>query len=121
LKCRWAWKSTCTPAQHASKQLRDDLPGFRSAIALCVAVLGAVAGAGSCNEFADCSARQRVTKNLNFRTPLPIVSPSADLDIDRRRFNRSKFIFAAPLAGRERTNTQLSIFLSHLKTQTNCG
>src|ERR1700674_1754150 len=32
-KCRWAWKSTCTPAQRASKTLRDDLPGSRGELA----------------------------------------------------------------------------------------
>ena len=29
-KCRWAWKSTCTPAQRANKPQWGDLPGSRS-------------------------------------------------------------------------------------------
>jgi hypothetical protein len=32
-KCRWAWKSTCTPAQRASKPQWGDLPGSRSNLA----------------------------------------------------------------------------------------
>jgi hypothetical protein len=31
-KSRWAWKSTCMPAQRANKLDRDHLPGFRSAL-----------------------------------------------------------------------------------------
>ena len=34
-KCRWAWKSTCTPAQRANNKLhRGDLPGSRSELLL---------------------------------------------------------------------------------------
>jgi hypothetical protein len=43
------------------------------------------------HETAGCSARQRGPNNLNFRTPLPIVT-SADLNIDRKCFNRFKLI-----------------------------
>jgi hypothetical protein len=117
-----AWKSTYTPAQHTNKQFRDDLPGSRSAMALCAAVLGVVAGGGFCCEILGGScARQPARQTRSSEHPVPIVTPSVDLGFDRRRFNRSKFIFAARLAGRERTNTQFSIFLSHLKTQKNCG
>jgi hypothetical protein len=43
LKSRLVWKSTCTLAQRASKQLDDDLPGFGSVTTLCGVVPGAAA------------------------------------------------------------------------------
>jgi hypothetical protein len=49
LKCRLAWRSTCTPAQHASKRPRDDPPGSRTCAAHCVLIAGA--GYGSTLSF----------------------------------------------------------------------
>jgi hypothetical protein len=83
-----AWKSTCTPARRASKQLRDDLPGSRSVTSLYVAVLGAAAGAGFCNEIAGCSVCKaaRTDKPQLQNTQRPLLLLSADLGIDRKAF-----------------------------------
>jgi len=49
VEVRLAWKSTCTPAQRASKQPRCDLPGSRSVITFRAAVSGAAATPGICS------------------------------------------------------------------------
>jgi hypothetical protein len=57
-------------------------------------------------------------RNLNFRTPIAPLLRLPISAIDRKCFNRLDS-FAARSAGREPTNTQLSIFLSHLKALKN--